>query len=475
MNARLRDGSSIEFRPEPFNSGGEKVVFWSADGQRVVGLYRQDICDYADRRSRLDKVLGTFNPTWGSAHAEFWAEHFCWPTALLDAHCGIPSAFLRAHHLHDPPLGLVAPVYPSNFFFYLLRGNQKVEKNSRWFTRERSRQNVPEDELGNLPGSLRVCTKIARAVAHLHQSGIAHADLSHRNVLIDPRGGDARIIDIDSLVIPGIMPPTVLGTPGYIAPEVLTRKASPGILSDCHSLAVLIYEILLLRHPLDGPKVHDSDPERDEILANGEKALFIEHPTDRSNAPRPKLGRPFSAVGPPLAGLIQRAFVDGLHQPNRRPAATEWAQALYRTFDLLHPGSRFGEWLLVAPGAPLQFPESGDRLKGPIPIAYLYREVLPKKFVYERHWLTIYHHLQLRKWHTTAHHSPGPGADRSPKGYFARESGKWWLVNQSGAPFYTVDGPAIPHGEAVQLVSGLRLRTDGEPAGRLLAFDFLQT
>jgi hypothetical protein len=49
-------------------------------------------------------------------------------------------------------------------------------------------------------------------------------------------------------------------------------------------LAVLIYMYLLYRHPLRGGKVHDvNDPQRDENLAMGENALFIEHPTDPSN------------------------------------------------------------------------------------------------------------------------------------------------------------------------------------------------
>ena len=81
--------------------------------------------------------------------------------------------------------------------------------------------------------------------------GLAHSDLSDKNVLVDPRNGNCVIIDIDSLVVPDVYPPDVIGTAGYIAPEVLatqhlpltdpTRKL-PCNLTDMHAIAVLIHE-----------------------------------------------------------------------------------------------------------------------------------------------------------------------------------------------------------------------------------------
>ena len=43
-----------------------------------------------------------------------------------------------------------------------------------------------------------------------------------------------------------------------IAPEVVAGKKQPSIETDLHALAVLIYETLLLRHPLAGPKVRST-------------------------------------------------------------------------------------------------------------------------------------------------------------------------------------------------------------------------
>ena len=129
----------------------------------------------------------------------------------------------------------------------------------------------------------------------MHAAGLAHSDLSYKNVLIDPVSGRATIIDIDGLVVPGKFPPDVIGTPDFIAPEVMATKhlnkldpnrKLPSIQTDRHALAVMIYMYLLYRHPLRGGKIHDMDPQTDEELSMGLNALFVEHPTDKTNRPK---------------------------------------------------------------------------------------------------------------------------------------------------------------------------------------------
>lgn len=89
-----------------------------------------------------------------------------------------------------------------------------------------------------------------------------------------------------------MFPAEVIGTAEFIAPEVLSTKhlnkqspnrKLPNRLTDLHALPVLIYMFLLHRHPLKGGKVHDLDTEKDDLLSMGEKAMFIEHPTDKTH------------------------------------------------------------------------------------------------------------------------------------------------------------------------------------------------
>ena len=316
LKARLADGSQVEFGDQPIGAGGEKVVFFTKDRQSVVCFFFKGLTDRPERCRRLEKILGSYNPTSG-ANADYWKSHFCWPTGWIDADSSLPKNFLSAHNILDPPLAVVAPAYRKNFFFTDRTGSVR-EKNGKWFTSEKPRKLLPPDERGTFLSYLQVCTKMARAVRRMHYRGLAHSDLSNKNVLIDPRNGDACIIDIDSLVVPGIAPPSVLGTPGYIAPEVLAGKAHPCIETDRHALAVLIYESLLLRHPLRGPKVNSKvSPEEDEKLSMGEKALFVEHPTDKSNWLRPPPPIPMTRLGPYLAALFNRAFIDGLHDSSK--------------------------------------------------------------------------------------------------------------------------------------------------------------
>ncbi len=117
----------------------------------------------------------------------------------------------------------------------------------------------------------------AVALAHTHAAGLAHSDLSYKNVLIDPVSQSAAIIDIDGLVVPGKFPPDVVGTPDFIAPEVYAtmnlqkndpNRKLPSQTTDRHALAALIYEYLLYRHPLRGKKVWDIDDECRDGMGN---------------------------------------------------------------------------------------------------------------------------------------------------------------------------------------------------------------
>ena len=46
---------------------------------------------------------------------------------------------------------------------------------------------------------------------------------------------------------------------------------------------------------------------------------------------------PYTVCGPYLKELFEKTFIDGLHNPNRRPHAGEWEYALKKTVDLMQP------------------------------------------------------------------------------------------------------------------------------------------
>lgn len=344
-------GTRYEYVDEIIGAGGMKDVYFTTDRRHAIGFYREK----ADAlvRERLKMLVGRYRERiFEQEGGSYWEDLFCWPVDMVQT--------------DDGRLGVVVPVYRSYYFFEHGSFNNDMlkikgkEKEGKWFSTPRNRYKyLDEKERGNWLCYLRICILIARAVKRLHAAGLAHSDLSYKNVLVDPVGGHACIIDIDGLVVPGKFPPDVIGTPDFIAPEVImtqhldrtdTHRKLPSIHTDRHALAVLIYMYLLLRHPLKGEKVHvPDDTDEDERLSMGERALFVEHHSDRSNrialddltveelhwADTEQL--PYRVTGPYLSALFKRAFIEGLHDPSKRPTADEWETALVKTVDLLQP------------------------------------------------------------------------------------------------------------------------------------------
>lgn len=470
LSATLEDGSRIEYEPEVIGEGGMKRVHFTPDRKSVVCFFK-DASVGADpqRRARLQSIVGLFNPTNDPEVGAYWRELFCWPTGIVVA----------------PEIGVVAPTYADNFFFS--QGQFKGrEKQASWFTSPRLRRFLAPSELGDWQRFVHISTRLARAVRRMHSAGLAHSDLSNRNVLIDPQSGSAVIIDIDSLVVPHIYPPDVLGTPGYIAPEVLAtqnlelsdpNRNLPSILTDRHALAVLIYEYLLGRHPLRGPKVNSlKSAEEDEHLSMGESALWIENPADPSNRPRDPafLKVPYTELGPFLAPLFERAFVDGLHAPDQRPDAGQWERALVKTADLLYPcsGAACPNKWFVFDALKKRCPWCQTCVAAEVPILHFYRERARGQFQNENAQLVAFHHGRLFAWHLFDDQFAGERANRTPQAFFALQNGKWWLVNQGSEAMIVVAGGTSPgklvaRGEGEILRAGTQIRLSRAAHGRL--------
>ncbi len=482
LTAITTEGHAVQFSDELVAYGGEKAVFFSSDRRQVVCLYYGRMFDRGERRSRLDKILYDYNPTRDGNQADYWKKHFCWPTGIVDGAHSLPSSFIRQHNLVSPVLGIVTPVYNNNFFF-IDRTGSKREKDGKWFTNPKARRLLPNDERGNFLKMLQVCTVIARGVRRMHMAGLAHSDLSNRNVLIDPKHGHACIIDLDSLVVPSLIPPSVLGTPGYIAPEVLGNNATPSMRTDEHALAVLIYETLLLRHPLRGPKIWSKkSPEEDEMLAMGKHAIFVENEVDKRNNLNPPPAIPYKRLGSQLANLMTRAFVDGLHDPSQRPSAAEWERSLGRTLDLVHPSSpKREQWFVIESGLPTTCPFTYQKVPSPIPIIDFFRPD-DQEYKPENIQLTVWDGLQIFDHHRFSSVKPTDSSGKhSPRGVFSYSERNWWLHNQSGECMKEVNtstGQIVDHpseGKPIRVYNNMQLMLSEKPDGRLALIRFYKS
>jgi serine/threonine protein kinase len=140
----------------------------------------------------------------------------------------------------------------------------------------------------------RYGAQIADALAHAHAKGVIHRDLKSANVVIAPQdrakvldfglakrlsaAGGERLPDSLSLTQSGL----IIGTPPYLAPEVLTG-ASSDERSDLWALGVLLYEMASGRLPFGGRTVveiaaailHDPVPSLPARVPPGLQAVIL--------------------------------------------------------------------------------------------------------------------------------------------------------------------------------------------------------
>lgn len=482
--ATLADGRRILYviQDDP-PRGGMKYTYFAPDKSYVIQFFNDpETAKDPNLRKRIEAILGRFNPTLSEqaggamgnseAMAKYFSSRFCWPTAIVT----------------QPEFGIVCPAYPPNYFFsenasivpelsLELKGK---DKKSKWFTSAKLRRLMKEQELGNFQAMFQMSISLARAIRRMHQAGLAHSDLSCNNVLIDPTTGGCVVIDIDSLVVPGVYPPEVIGTGGYIAPEVLKtmnlpfgdpRRQLPCSYTDLHALAVLLYEYLLLRHPLVGPKIHSDDPNMDDYLSMGPKALFIENPDDHSNRPG-DLKLTIKDLGPALEALFLRAFVDGLHSPNNRPTAMEWEKALVKTWDLLYPCANSNcaaGWFVLHDAKHPVCPFCGTRVSQDNLIRLHLKSPLQGR---PGQWapageVALYHNIPLFKWHILAKTFPDEKTDRTMMAYVCKHQGQWLLVNHNIQGMTSPSGNLVPIGQAILLKNGAVFRMTNNDEGLL--------
>jgi serine/threonine protein kinase len=492
VKIKATDGSPIEFVDEIKASGGMKDVYFSPDKSYVVAFFRNEQGknhNTPQNKDRMETICKSYRDSiFNQIGGVYWGNLLVWPDRVVQ---------------YNGMIGIVVPFYPNNFFFSTgsinndFLGIKGKEKEGKWFASAKNQNKfLSPQERGDWFKYFQICINISRTVHRLHAAGLAHSDLSYKNVLIDPTQGKAVIIDNDGLVVPGKYPPDVIGTPDFIAPEVIATKhlkigdparALPQITTDRHALAVMIYMYLLYRHPLRGGKVWDIDPSKDEDLSMGAKALFIEHPTDATNRIKIKdlqpsqlpqgdpTKIPYSVCGPYLKKLFDRALIDGLHNPATRPTANEWVQALLKTVDLIQPCQNpncWHKWFVFDNTTKPKCPFCGTEYKGQLPVLNLYYSPKAGIFKDESYRVMVYNNQYLYLWHANRFISPNEKLteeQKRPVGFFVFHGNKWLLVNQLLNDLEDkTEGKKIPINQAVELTDGKQILLSKENGGRLV-------
>jgi serine/threonine protein kinase len=230
------------------------------------------------------------------------SRDFLWPLDMTD--------------YHDGTFGYIMDLYPADY----------------WEAKEFLIGNV------GFPSYRRridACLNIVSAFRILHAHGYAYCDLNASNFVINPATGRVLIYDNDNVTLNN-KESGVLGTLSYMAPEIIMRRSLPNKYSDRHSLAVLLYRMLLGPHPLEGRRsentVLDTNMRRELF---GADALFAMDPYDSSNAPNPRtqgdLIGLWRQLPDHLRTMFEQAFSqEALHDPYMRPIEADWLSSLTR-------------------------------------------------------------------------------------------------------------------------------------------------
>lgn len=481
-------GKSYSFVDQLIGVGGMEEVYFAPDKSYVVVFFCYDLP--SEKKALLEKIVGTYKEQiFTETENDFWAQRFCWPIDLIQ---------------HNGKLGLIVPSYAKHFFFnYGSRNNDTNNvkgtlKESKWFASAYLRTNVLDPkELGDWRKHLLVCLNIVRAVRRMHAAGLAHLGLSYKNILIDPLSGNSCLIGIvDGLYIPGQYIPDFLCFPDFSAPEIISSLALntsspdrkfPSQKTDQHALSVLIYFLLLYRHPLRGQKTYDEDDDiRDESLRMGSGALFIEHPENPSNRVDPAQlkkaellwsphKKPYTILGPYLKPLVELAFIKGLHDPDSRPTACDWESALVKSLDLLIPCTNPAceqKWFMYDNSVNPICPFCSAKFQGGLPVLNFY-SLREAKYLSDDTRLMVYPGQLLHAWHVNSQVFPNEKltSDQSlPVGTFELVDHKWHLLNQNipGLIEKSQIERHIPVGSSVELKDNQQLFLSKEKGGRLI-------
>lgn len=306
--------------------------------------------------------------------------------------------------------------------------------------------------------------ELADSYLQLHTRGMCYRDISFSNVFLNPDTGNVLICDNDNVVVDEGKKSHIIGTPRFMAPEIVRGEAVPSTDTDLFSLAILLFYMCVMHHPLEGAKeaaIRCLDlPAMTKLY--GQEPIFIFDPDDDSN--RPVKGLHDNALGfwPLYPGFLRdlftRSFTAGIRDPkNGRVRESEWRVAMIRLRDSIiycptcHMENFYDADMLRTPGGlmprcwscqtPLQMP---PRIR------------IGKNVVMLNHDTELFlHHVDEQRLYDFG--QPIAAVTRHPS-----DHRRWGLNNRSADKWVAVrpDGSVVDvdPGRSVTLESGTRIQ-----------------
>ena len=235
-------------------------------------------------------------------------KKFIWPSAIVRAKGSLSEA------IGSKGFGYLMPIRPKGFVSATEHYGGFVET--------------------TIQSIVIACRELCSAYHALHTRGFCYKDLSLGNIFLNPANGSLLVCDNDNADVNGRKSGSVLGTPGFIAPEILTQRVSPNFETDLFSLANVVFRLLMRHDPYCG-KRELSIPVMDSaarMALYSRNAVFVFDPENSTNRPdevvHAGVNMVWSIYTEAIRGLLVRSLAKGLSSPSERVLTGEWIDGL---------------------------------------------------------------------------------------------------------------------------------------------------
>lgn len=160
--------------------------------------------------------------------------------------------------------------------------------------------------------------QLLTAVNHCHQNNIFHRDIKLENILLN--NTIVKLADFGySCQLDNIQYGVIVGTPAYLAPEIIKRVKYDGIKADVWACGVVLYILVCGRYPFEY-----TVPENPNIIdIHSYSELFAKILNGKYNIP--------NYISPELKDLLQRIFT---LDPDKRISISEIWESKWMNIDL---------------------------------------------------------------------------------------------------------------------------------------------
>ncbi|MDR1559853.1 MAG: serine/threonine-protein kinase [Clostridiales bacterium] len=305
----LESGGELEIL-QVLGDGGQGTVYKAAYSSREYALkwYKLEYLKDLESKGILDKFKENIRENIKNGPP---SDKFIWPLMLAAD--------------HEDSFGYLMALKPDNYQDFTDIFNMRDKFGNKV-------------EFRDLRAAVNSTLNIVEAFKILHRSGYTYLDLNDGNFFINTQNGDVLVCDNDNATASPIIN---IGKPGYMAPELVRgdKGVNSSALTDYHSLAVVLFKLLIRHDPLMGKNYVKSvciSAEKERELY-GTNPVFIFDPNDDSNRPVLNIHANPINLWPLYPVFIQSAFVqsfsEGMKRPGKRLTEYEWTKVLVKLRD----------------------------------------------------------------------------------------------------------------------------------------------